>query len=157
MAVVVALLPAGHIVRAFGQDPQVRLGETIRADAGTVAGTVVNHDDTPVANAHLRLRDVNSGRTVQTTRGDEAGRFIFREVPPGRYIVELIDRRGNVQAVGRVFAITPLQTITTLIRLAASPWYAGFFGNAALAAVASAVVLGLTSRGNGGQPASGRS
>jgi Carboxypeptidase regulatory-like domain len=157
MAVLVALLPAGRVVRAYGQEPQVRLGDTIRADAGTVTGTVVHHDNTPVANARLRLRDVTTGQTVQTTEGDEAGRFTFLKVPPGSYIVELVDRRGHILAVGQEFGITPLKTVTTLIRLTASPWYAGFFRNAALLAVASAAALGVTVRGNGGQPASGRS
>src|SRR5262245_22590560 len=122
MAVLVALPPAGHLVRASVQDPQVRLGETVRADAGTVTGTVVNHDNSPVASAHLRLRDVTTGQTVQTTEGDEAGRFTFLRVPPGSYIVELVDRQGNVLSVGRVFGLTPLETVTTLIRLTASPW-----------------------------------
>jgi hypothetical protein len=157
MAVLVALLPADHLVRAHAQDPQVRLGETIRADGGTVTGTVVNHDDTPVPGARLRLRDVTTGRTVQTTDGDKAGRFTFLRVPPGSYIVELVDRRGNILAVGQMFGITPLKTVTTLIRLTSSPWYGGFFRNAAILALASAAALGVTSRGNGGQPASGRS
>ncbi len=158
MAVLVAVLPAGHLVRAYGQDPQVRLRETIRTDAGTVTGTVVHHDDTPVANAHLRLRDVTTGRTVQTTEADEAGRFRFSRVPPGSYLVELVDRRENVLAVGRTFGITPLETVTTLIRLPGSVrWYAGFFRSAAILALASAAALGVATRGNGGQPASGRS
>jgi hypothetical protein len=156
MAVVVALLPAGHLVRAHAQDPQVRPGETIRAE-GAVTGRVVHHDDTPVANPLLRLRDVTTGQTVQTTEGDKAGRFTFLRVPPGSYIVELVDRRGNILAVGQMFGITPLTTVTTLIRLTSSPWYAGFFRNAAILAVASAAALGVTTRGNGGQPASGRS
>jgi hypothetical protein len=156
MAVLIALLPAGHLVRAHAQDPQVRLGETIRAE-GTVTGRVVNHDDTPVPNALLRLRDVTTGQTVQTTDGDKAGRFTFLRVPPGSYIVELVDRRGNILAVGRMFGVTPLKTVTTLIRLTSSPWFGGFFRNAALLAVAAAAALGVTARGNGGQPASGRS
>src|SRR6187402_3374688 len=105
MVMVVALLPAGHLVRAYAQNPEVRVGDTMRADAGRVTGTVVNHDNnTPIANARLRLRDVTTGRTVQITGGDQAGRFTFLGVPPGRYVVELVDRRDNVLALGRLFS-----------------------------------------------------
>ncbi len=158
MVVAVALLPAGHLVRAYAQNPEVRLGDTLRAEAGRINGTVVSHDNTPIANARLRLRDVTTGQTVQTTEGDQAGRFTFLAVPPGRYVVELVDRRNNVLALGRLFSLGRLETVTTVVRLAAStPWYAGFFGGVALAVIATAAALGVTAVGNGGQPASGRS
>ena len=158
MVMVVALLPAGHLVRAYAQNPEVRPGDTMRADAGRVTGTVVNHDDTPVPNARLRLRDVTTGQTVQITEGDQAGRFTFLGVPPGRYVVELVDRRDNVLALGRLFGLGRLETVTTVVRLAASThWYAGFFGGVALAVIGTSAALGVTAVGNGGQPASGRS
>ena len=158
MVVLVALLPAGHLVRAYAQNPEVRLGEPMRADAGKVTGTVLNHDNTPVANARLRLRDVTSGRTVQITEGDQAGRFTFLGVPPGRYVVELVDRRDNILALGPLFSLGRLETVTTVVRLAASSsWYSGFFGSVAMAVIATAAAVGLTAVGNGGQPASGRS
>ena len=158
MVVLVALLPAGHLVRAYAQNPEVRVGDTMRADAGRVAGTVVNHDNTPVANARLRLRDGTTGQTVQITQGDRAGRFTFLGVSPGRYVVELVDRRDNVLALGRLFSLGRLETVTTVVRLAASSsWYSGFFGSVALAVIGTAAALGVTAVSNGGQPASGRS
>jgi hypothetical protein len=158
VVVLVALLPAGQLGRASAQNPEVRLGETMRADAGRVTGTVVNHDNTPVPNARLRLRDVTSGQTVQITEGDQAGRFTFLGVPPARYVVELVDRRNNVLALGPLFSLGRLETATTVVRLAASSsWYSGFFSSVALAVIATAATLGLTAVGNGGQPASGRS
>jgi hypothetical protein len=111
-----------------------------------------------VAHARLRLRDVTNGQILQATQADELGRFTFIKVPPGRYLVELVDRSGTVVALGQMFALGPVETIATFIRLSAAiPWYAGFFSNAAAAALASAATLGLTAVGNGGQPASGRS
>jgi hypothetical protein len=159
-AALVALLPAGHLGRAQaqGQAPAVVPGVATRADAGTVIGTVWNRDETPMAHARLRLRDVTSGQVVRTTEADEVGRFTFVKVAPGSYIVELVDRNGNVLALGQMFSVGPVETVATLIRLGAqAPWYAGFFSNAAAAALASAAALGLTALGNGGQPASGRS
>jgi hypothetical protein len=158
IVMVVALLPAGHLVGAYAQTPEVRPGDTMRADAGRVTGTVVNHDNTPVANARLRLRDVTTGQTGQITEGDQAGRFTFLGVPPGRYVLEVVDRRDNVLGLGRLFSLGRLENVTTVVRLAASTrWYSGFFGGVALAVIATATALGLTAVGNGGQPASGRS
>jgi hypothetical protein len=158
MAVVIALLPAGHLTRARAQGGAGPLRGPIRADAGTVTGTVWNRNDTPVVPARLRLRDVTSGRVVRTTEGDQLGRFTFLKIPPGSYIVELVDNSGSVLALGPMFTLGPLETVATFIRLGTTaPWYAGFFSNAAAAALASAAALGLTAVGNGGQPASGRS
>ena len=154
----VALLPAGQVTWAHGQTPAVVPGVFTRADAGTVIGTVWSHNDAPIARARLRLRDVTSGQVVRTTQADELGRFTFVKVAPGSYIVELVDNSGKILALGQMFALGPVETVATFIRLGAPlPWYAGFFSNAAAAALASASSLGLTSLGNGGQPASGRS
>ena len=158
VTVLVALLPAGHIGRAFGQAASGQPRIAARVDAGTVVGTVWNRNDTPVANPRLRLRDVANGQIVRTTQGDELGRFTFLRVAPGSYLVELVDRSGNVLALGQMFALGPLETIAKFIRIGTSiPWYSGFFSNAAAVALASAASLGLTAVGNGGQPASGRS
>jgi hypothetical protein len=111
-----------------------------------------------VALPRLRLRDATTGQIVRVTQGDDRGRFTFLKVPSGSYLVELVDRSGTVLALGQMFTLGPLETVATFLRLGASvPWYAGFFSNAAAAALASAAALGLTAVGNGGQPASGRS
>jgi hypothetical protein len=156
LAVLVALLPSGHLVKAYGQ--QVQLRETHPTDAGTITGRVVNPDNTPVPHARLHLRDVTAGQIVQTTDGNDAGQFTFVKVPPGSYVVEVVDRRERVLALGQMLPLGPRDTVTTLIRLAASSSsHSGLFGNAALAVLAAAATLGLTALGNGGQPASGRS
>lgn len=157
-AALVVLLPAGHLGRAYGQVSAMLPAITRGADAGTVIGTVWNRAETPIAHARLRLRDVTSGQIVRATLADERGRFTFVKVPPGSYIVELVDSSGNILALGQMFALGPVETVATFIRLGAqAPWYSGFFSNAASAALASAAALGLTALGNGGQPASGRS
>jgi len=158
VAVLVALLPAGHPGRAFAQISQGQPGGPVRVEAGTVIGTVWDRNDMPVAGPRLRLRDATTGRIVRTTQGDALGRFTFLRVPAGSYLVELVDQSGNVLALGQMFALGPLETVATFLRLGTSvPWYTGFFSNAAAAALASAAALGLTAVGNGGQPASGRS
>lgn len=142
----------GH---AHAQAPASRA--TLTAHAGTVAGSVRDGQDKPVAGGRLRLRDVASGRIVMTTRADQEGNFRFTGVPSGAYLVELVNEDGSLLAVGQTLPIAPAETVTTLVRLGArAPWYRGFFSNAALSAVSSAAGLGITAVGSGLQPASGR-
>ena len=58
-------------------------------------------------------------------------------------------------AVGDLFGVTAGSQATTIVRLSAkTPWFAGFFGNAAAAAIAAASTLGVTAIGSNGSPAS---
>jgi hypothetical protein len=62
-----------------------------------------------------------------------------------------------VLAIGDLFSVTAGDQATTLVRLSSkTPWVAGFFGNAAAAAIAAASTLGVTAVGSSGSPASGQ-
>jgi hypothetical protein len=154
---VLALLPVGPLATAAQNRPDVQLDESQSPQAGTVTGTVWKSDNTPLPDAPLQLRDVSTGQIVRSTRGNELGRFTFPKVRVGNYVVELVDDHRNVLALGERFSIGPAETVSTFIRLAASSrGYAGLFTNAAAAAIAAAVTVGVTALGNGGQPASAR-
>ena len=153
---VLALLPSAAPIRAQSA-PGVQLNESLSTRGGTVTGTVWRADDTPLANAALQLRDVTTGQVVRVTRADELGRFTFLKVSAGSYVVELVDDRRTVLALGETFTIGPSDTVATFIRLGArTAWYNGFLGNAAAAAIAAAATVGVTALGRGGQPASAR-
>jgi hypothetical protein len=88
---------------------------------------------------------------------DGEGRFRFERVDPGAYVVELLSSDDRVLAVGDLFGVAAGAQVTTLVRLSSkSPWVAGFFGNAAAAAIAAASTLGVTAVGSNGSPASGQ-
>lgn len=146
------VLPGGSVA---AQTPVSRA--TLTVQAGTIVGAVRDGSDQPVVGARLRLRDLTSGRILMTTRSEQDGQFRFSGVPAGSYVVELVDEGGIVRALGHTFTMAPGMTMTTFIQLGThAPWYSGFFTNAAMAAVSSAAGLGVTSIGNGLQPASGR-
>jgi len=122
---------------------------------GTVVGRAWRADNSPFPRAHLRLRDVRTGRTVAETVADERGQFKFDRVPPGAYVVELVADDHRVLALGPLIGVSPDDTVTTFVRLATqSPWTANLFTNAAAAVIAAASGLGITASGSSGMPVS---
>lgn len=122
--------------------------------AAKVLGVVWNADSTPVPNARVRLRNMTTGRMDATGVANQTGQFTFENLEPGSYVIELVDETGKVRALGQSFRIEAGETIATFVRLAASrPWFAGFFSNAAAAAISAASSAGVTAVGSDAPPA----
>jgi hypothetical protein len=127
------------------------------ATAGVVIGAAWRGDTQPYPQAHIRLRNVDTGRGVARTLSDGDGHFRFERVEPGAYVVELLSNEDKVLAIGDLFGVVAGGQATTLVRLSATaPWFGGFFGNAAAAAISAAATLGVTAVGSNGSPASGQ-
>ena len=155
MVVVAALLIL--TVRPTAQAPARPQPAASPATAGSVVGSAWKGDSQPYPQARIRLRSVETGRGVARTVGNADGRFRFDRVEPGPYVVELLSADDKVLAIGDLFGVTAGGQATTLVRLSSkSPWVAGFFGNAAAAAIAAASTLGVTAVGSNGSPASGQ-
>ena len=124
-------------------------------DTGVVRGVVWNSDNAPLANAKVRLRNIETGRVVAASETSSSGQFVFGGVAKSSYLVELVSDNGKVLAVGPTFRIGPGETISTVVRLPTRrSWYAGMFSNAAAAVIAAASSVGLTAVGTHGPPIS---
>jgi hypothetical protein len=122
-----------------------RIGVSTAARAASIFGTAWRGDNSPIADARLRLRNVITGRTEATTVANEDGRFTFSGIEGGTYVVELVSESGKILAVGQVFAISSGETVATFVRLGTRvPWYTSFFSNAAAAATTAAAAQGVT-------------
>ena len=145
---------------ATAQTPQaarahVTASSTPVVTTGVVVGTAWRGDTTPYPQARIRLRNVETGRGVARTECDRDGKFRFTQVDPGAYVVELMSDQDKVLAVGDLFGVAAGSEATTLVRLSAkTPWYGGFFGNAAAAVISAASTLGVTAVGTTGRPVS---
>lgn len=127
------------------------------ATTGVVIGTAWRGDTLPYPRARIRLRNVETGRGVARTVSDDDGRFRFERAEPGTYVVELLSGEDKVLAIGDLFGVTAGGQATTLVRLSSkAPWFEGFFGNAAAAAISAASAIGVTAVGSNGSPASGQ-
>jgi hypothetical protein len=127
----------------------------ITSGLGVVIGTAWKGDTQPYPQPRIRLRNVATGRTVARTIGDAQGRFQFERVEPNAYVVELVSGDEKVLAVSDLFGVPSGGQVSTVVRLSSkAPWAAGFFGNAAAAAISAASAIGVTAIGSSGTPAS---
>jgi hypothetical protein len=108
-----------------------------------VAWTATN---APLAFAKVRLRNVVNGRIEGGAVADADGRFVFKDIPPGAYLIELVNDDGRVLAVGHTFSLADGDTVATFVRLPQkAPWFHGFFSNAAALVAVAAATTGITS------------
>jgi hypothetical protein len=122
---------------------------------GMIAGSAWKADKTALPDATVRLRDVQTGVIVANALTNAGGKFRFEETEAGIYVIELVTERVRVLAVGQLFAVRPGETVTMLVRVGTkTPWFPGFFGNAATGALGAAARLGVTAVGSNGVPAS---
>lgn len=155
MVVVVALLAMA--TSGAAQTPGRPQPAVAPATVGVVVGSAWRGDSQPYPEAKIRLRSVDTGRGVARAVSDADGRFTFERVEPGSYVVELLSPEDKVLAIGDLFGVTPGGQVTTLVRLSSkAPWFGGFFGNVAAAAISAASTLGVTAIGSNGSPASGQ-
>jgi hypothetical protein len=148
LAVCLAAVPMAEprAAAGFSEGPPAH-GATIAHSARltSILGAAWNADNSPIAEAKLRLRNAITGRIEATTIADTAGQFTFSNIEGGTYLVELVNDSGKLLTVGHAFMVAPGETIVTFVRLGARvPWFAGFFENAAAAATSSAASLGVT-------------
>ena len=111
----------------------------------SIQGVAWEADNSPIAFAKIRLRNVLNGRIHSGIIADRDGRFVFKEIAPGAYLLELVNDDGRVLAVGHTFALGPGETVATFVRLPRkAPWFHGFFSNAAGLVAAAAATTGIT-------------
>lgn len=80
IALIVALLPAAHVVRA--------------ADNGVIAGTIKDSNGEPWAN--ITVAAAIEGQPEVTGKTDETGKFKISGLPAGIYVISIKDPNGDV-------------------------------------------------------------
>jgi len=137
---------------------QGRAASTRPGPAATVRGVAWDSDNSPIPKAKVRLRNTHSGRVEANTVTGDQGQFAFNAINGGSYVVELLSDLDRVLAVGQSFRVEAGETVATFVRLPPRrSRLAGFFSNAAVAAIAAAASVGVTAMGpgtNGSRPIS---
>jgi hypothetical protein len=129
--------------------------EIVVDPTGTIVGNAWRSDGTPLPDGSMRLRNVETGLIAGNAGTNSNGEFEFDGVESGSYIVELVTERGWVLGIGRLVRLGPEETVSIPVRLGTkTPWFSGFFSNAASGALVAASRLGVTAIGSNGPPAS---
>jgi protocatechuate 3,4-dioxygenase beta subunit len=135
-----AVAPGAGVAEQSGA--QTLLPGTSKA-FGLIAGNALDANGNPIPRANVRLRDTRTGKIVDSKRADDTGRFSFRGVDPGNYVVELLSDKDNVRAASRMITVNAGDSVTTLVKLPTEARsLAGFLAHQAPIA---AVVIGSAS------------
>jgi hypothetical protein len=113
--------------------------------ATQIAGAAFHADDTPIPRAKLQLRNLISGTIAGAAVANDRGQFVFVDMTPGIYIVELISRSAKVLAVSDAVAVGRGDSATTFVRESGRPGsLQDLFVNAAIAVSSIAATTGIT-------------
>jgi hypothetical protein len=114
-------------------------------DSVAVSGNAYTPTRQPLSNAVVQIRNVKTGALVNSTVTGAAGEFAFKDVPPGMYIVEIVNSSGAVQGMSAPITLGSAPLVNVYVSAASqgmpSSERAGFrlFG---LGPVATLAVLG---------------
>ncbi|MSO45409.1 MAG: carboxypeptidase regulatory-like domain-containing protein [Acidobacteria bacterium] len=100
----------------------------------------------PVANAAVRLRNLQTGKVAGSMTSSTAGTFTLQEVNPGTYVAELVGGVGKVVAASQMVPVAAGQSVSAFISLPAM--LASLGGTiAANAAVATIIIAAAAAAG----------
>jgi hypothetical protein len=113
----------------------------VSRDEGMIAGTTA-------PSRFVRLRNVDTGMLVATVQSDQQGLFVFQNLPPGNYLLELLDASGAISSASSPITISSAgQSVTGISLRPASSSKLGFFtrtpGILLLGAATAGSVVGI--------------
>jgi len=112
-------LVVGNTVDASAQPKVPSLLYGTRAARGsTIHGNAMSPIDRGLSFVTVRLRDVRFGRIVDLTKTDNSGMFMFGDVEPSSYVVELM---GNDQkttlAASQILNVNSGEAVSVIVKL----------------------------------------
>jgi len=119
-------------------------GVPAKGSQALINGSTVDTNSTPLPNTTVRLRNLETNQIEQTAIANQAGGFSFVAVPEVPYVVEVVDKSGQIIAVGDVIIAHAGEVAAATVTIASkvATIASGFAETArALAALASNVAV----------------
>lgn len=82
-----------------------------------IIGVVIDIFQVPVANAKVRLRNLNTGQIEQEAQTNDKGEYVFGSVEPGTYVVEMVLLDGTIIALSNAGSLLRYETLQTVVQL----------------------------------------
>ena len=101
------------------QDLSAQVATVNQVSFGTVEGKALDASGKAVKNTTVRLRDVRTAQIVDTKQTDNSGTFVFKNIEPGNYVVELV-QNGQVLAASGMLTVNSGEGLMTTIVVAGS-------------------------------------
>ena len=76
--------------------PVLAFTVTRASQAGSLSGVARGATQAVLPNQGVQLRNADTGQVVAQTTSSQTGAFTFASVPPGNYVVEIVDAAGRV-------------------------------------------------------------
>lgn len=92
--------------------------QTRGATTGRVVGFAYTANNSAIVDARVQLRNTVSGQIAGAVVSNAAGEFVFDRVPPGSYVIEMVNPSGGVMALGHPFTVAAGETVATFVRMA---------------------------------------
>lgn len=78
--------------------PTASMAAAASQAGGQIGGAVKDQGGKPAANYAVRVRNAGTGQVAGTGTTGAAGQFTFSNLPPGTYVVEVLDGSGRILA-----------------------------------------------------------
>src|SRR5581483_9124325 len=79
--------------------------------SGQITGTVINVQDQPLPGATVLLLHAHDSTPVKTTASGEDGRFIFKKLPAGKYMIQITAVGYKKYTGSQVMVEAPFETL----------------------------------------------
>jgi len=111
----------------------------------TIEGKALNALNVPMPATTVRLRDARVGRIENTTTTDKQGTFVFHEIDPGTYVVELMNNNAVV-ASSPLLNVGAGDAVSALVRVPFTASTATTITNAAQVVTAAAAASNVAAQ-----------
>jgi hypothetical protein len=137
--------PGTAVVKTARQSANAAAQRAAKDIRSLINGVAIDSDQTPLPNATIRLRNLESNEIEQVLTANEMGEFSFIARPDVPYVVEIADQAGRIVAVGDVIMANAGEVAGAVVALPSRlPALAGVFGDTASSVMSAATGTGLT-------------